>query len=67
MFEQKFAFSLVSFCSHAAISLRFLLFFRFFESDFLKGFPNRLIAHSRPSFLFEPNFSLGVFLFTCCI
>ena len=27
MFEQKFALSLVVFCSHAAISLRFLLFF----------------------------------------
>ena len=34
VFEQKFAFSLVIFCSHAAISLRFLLFFQFFGLDF---------------------------------
>ena len=30
MFEQKFAFSLVVFCSHRAISLWFLLFLKFF-------------------------------------
>ena len=41
VFEQKFAFSLVVFCSHAAISLRFLMSFRFFGLDFfLKDFPN---------------------------
>ena len=70
MFEQKFAFSVVVFCSHAAISLRFLLFFQFFGSDFfLTGFSNPFTAHSRTSFLFELNFhfSLGVFLFTCGI
>ena len=51
MFEQKFAFSLVIFCSHAAISLRFLLFFRFFGSDFfLNDFPNPFIVRSRSSF-----------------
>ena len=68
MFEQKFGFSVVVFCSHAAISLLFLLFFRFFGS-FLKVFPNPFAAHSRPSFLFELNFhfSLVVFLFTCGI
>ena len=58
------------FCSHAAISLWFLLFFRFFGSDFfLIGFPNPFTAHSRPSFLFELNFhfSLVIFLFTCGI
>ena len=67
MLEQNFAFSLVVFCSHAAISLRFLLFLRFLESDFLNGFPNPFIVHSTP--LFEPNFhfSLVVFLFTCGI
>ena len=54
MFEQKFGFSVVVFCSHAAISLRFLLFFQFFGSDFfLNGFPNPFTAHSRASFLFE--------------
>ena len=68
VFEQKFGFSVVVFCSHAAISLFFLLFFRFFGSDFfLTGFPNPFTAHSRPKFLFELNFhfSLGVFLLTC--
>ena len=66
VFEQKFAFSLVVFCSHAAISLWFLLFFfsifliGFF---FLNGFPNPYIVHSRASFLLESNlhFSLVVF------
>ena len=70
MFEQKLGFSVVVFCSHAAISLLFLLFFRFFGSDFfLNGFPNPFAAHSRPSFLFELNFhfSLAVFLFKCGI
>ena len=70
VFEQKFGFSVVVFCSHAAISPWFLLFFRFFGSDFfLSGFPNPFTAHSRPSFLFQLNFhfSLVVFLFTCGI
>ena len=70
MFEQKFGFSVVVFCSHAAISLCFLLFVRFFGSDFfLIGFPNLSTAHSRPSFVFELNFhfSLVGFLFTCGI
>ena len=50
MSEQKF----VVFCSHAAISLWFSLFFRFFGSDlFLNGFPNSLIVRSRSSFLFS--------------
>ena len=64
MFEQQFAFSLGVLCSHAAISLGFLLFFRFFGLDFfLNGFPNPFIVHFRPSSLFEPNlpFSLVVF------
>ena len=64
VFEQEFAFSLVVFCSHAAISLWFLLFFRFFGSDFfLDGFSNPFTAHSRPSVLFELifHFSLVVF------
>ena len=39
MFEQKFALSVVVFCSYAAISLWFLLFFQCFGSDFvLNGF-----------------------------
>ena len=54
MFEQKFAFSIVVFCSHAAISVWFLLFFRFLELDFfLNGFPNPFIVRSRPSFLYS--------------
>ena len=64
MFEQTFAFSLVVFCSHAAISLWFLLFFQFFfVSNFcLNAFPNLFIVHSRRSFLLEANlhFSLVV-------
>ena len=58
------------FCSHAAISLWFLLFFRLIGSDFFsKWFSNPFTAHSRPSFLFELkfHFSLGVFLLTCGI
>ena len=36
VFEQNFAFSVVDFCSHAAISILFLLLFvfQFFGSDF---------------------------------
>ena len=52
------------FCSHAAISLWFLLFFRFFGSNFfLNGFPNPFTAHSRPSFLFELNFHFSLMVF----
>ena len=58
VFEQKFDFSVVVFCSHAAISLWFLLFFRFFGSDFfLNGFPNPFTAHSKPSFFVWIKFS----------
>ena len=62
MLEQKFAFSLVVFCSHAAISLWFVLFlFQFFESNFfLNGFHNPFIVHSRPSFLLESNLHLSL-------
>ena len=56
MFEQKFAFSIVVFCSHAAISLWFLLFFQFFGSDFfLNGFSNPFIVRFRSSFLVNEN------------
>ena len=68
---RKFAFWLLVFCSHAAISLWFLLFFfRFFGLDFfLNGLPNPFIVHSSPSFLFQPNFHflLVVFCSTCGI
>ena len=64
VFEQKFVFSVVVFCSHAAISLLFFLFFRFFGSDFfLNGFPNSFTAHFRPSFLFELNFHYSLVVF----
>ena len=55
MFEQKFAFPLVVFGSHAAISLWFLLvFFQFSGSEFfLNDFPNPFIVHSRPRVLLE--------------
>ena len=57
VFERKFAFSLV-FCSHAAISIWFLLFFQFFGSDcYLNGFLNPFIVHFGPSFL---NLTLGL-------
>ena len=64
-FEQKFALSLVVFCSHAAISLCFLLFFQFFWIGFffLNAFPNPFINHSRPNFLFEPNFDFSLVVF----
>ena len=52
------------FCSHAAISLWFLLFFRFFVSDFfLNGSPNPFIVHSRLSFLLESNFLFSLVIF----
>ena len=54
MFEQKFVFSLVVFCSHAAV---------FWIGVFSKLFSNPFIVRSRPSFLFEPKilFLLVVF------
>ena len=67
MFEQKLGFSVVVFCSHAAISLSFLLFFRFFGSDFfLNSFQNPYTALSGPSFSLELklHISLVVFLFS---
>ena len=70
MFEQKFAYSLVVFCSHVAILYFVFFFFQFFGADFfLDGFSNPFIVHSRSSFLLEPNFhfSLVLFLFTCGI
>ena len=64
MFEQKFAFSVLVFRLHAAISLWFLLFFQFFGSDFiLNGFSNPFIVHSRPSFVFELIFDFLLVVF----
>ena len=64
VFEQKCGFSVVVFYSHAAISLWFLLFFRFFGSDFfLNGFLNPFTAHSRPRILFELNFHFSLVVF----
>ena len=61
MVEQKLAFSLVVCCSHSAMSLRFFLFFNFFDLIFfLNGFPNPFIALFRSCFLFEPNFHLAL-------
>ena len=66
MFEQKFVFSLVVFCSHAAISLRFLLFFQFFGSDFfLNGVSNPFIVRSRSSFLFSQRKFFELYARTC--
>ena len=54
------------FCSHAAISLRFLLFFQFFWSDFfLNGFPNPFILRSRSSFLFSQWKFFELYVRTC--
>ena len=53
VFEQKFAFSLEDFCSHAALWHWFFIvfFFKFFWSDyFLNGFHNSIIVHSWSSF-----------------
>ena len=63
LLELNLHFSLVVFCSHAAISPWFLLFFDFWMFFFLNGFPNSFIVHSRPRFLLELNlhFSLMVF------
>ena len=52
------------FCWHAAISLWFSLFLRFFGSDFFSNcFCNPFIVHSRPSSLFESNFSFWLVFF----
>ena len=70
LFEQYFAFSLVVFCSHAEISLCFLLFFQFFRSDFfLNGFSNPFIVSFSPSFfvLTELSFLANGFLSACGI
>ena len=55
VFERKFAFSLVVFCSHAAIWLLvFTFFFDFLDRIFfLNGFPNPFIVRSWSSFLFS--------------
>ena len=63
-FEQKFAFSLVVFlftCGN--FTLIFTVFSIFLIGFFLNGFRNPLIAHSRPSFLCEPNFHFSLVLF----
>ena len=66
VFEQKFAFSLVVFCSHAAIWLWFLLFFRFFGSIFLlNGFTNPFIIRCRSSFLFSQWKFFELYVRTC--
>ena len=45
-------------------ALIFTVFIRFFGSDFfLNVFPNPSIVHSRPSFLFEPNFHFSLVVF----
>ena len=49
----KIRFLAGGFCSHAAISLWFLLFFfGFLDRFFSKAFSHRFIVHSMPSFLF---------------
>ena len=69
VFEQKFVFSLVAVCSHASISLYFLLFFYcfffsiFWIGFFLNAFSNPFIVHYRPSFLFEANLHFWLVLF----
>ena len=60
VFEQKFAFSLLVFCWHAAISPWFLLFFRFLGLDFLNGFPTPFIGLV---FLFETKFHFSLVVF----
>ena len=63
-FEQKFGFSVVVFCSHAAISLWILLFCRFFGSFFfLNDYPNPFIILSRLSFFVWTKFHFLVVVF----
>ena len=53
-------------CSHAAISLWFLQFFRFFGSDFfLNGFPNPFRVRSWSSFLFSQWKFFELYARTC--
>ena len=56
---KKFAFSLVVFYSHVAISFWFYLVFR----SFLNGFPNPFIMYSRTRFLFQQNFHFPLVVF----
>ena len=60
MFEQKFAFSLVVFLFTCGDFTLILIFFRFWIGFFLNGFFNPFLVHSRPSFLFEPNFHFSL-------
>ena len=61
VFEQKLTFSLMVFCSHAAISLRYFTVFSIsWIGVFLNGFPNPFFVHFRPRFLFEPNFHFSL-------
>ena len=61
--EQKFGFSVVVFCSHAAISLWCLLFFDFSKRIFSRWFSQSIHSHSRPSFLFNLNFHFSQVVF----
>ena len=63
MFEQKFGFSVVVFCSHAAISLIFTVFSIFRIGFFSKWFFQSIHSYSRPSFLFELNFHFSLVVF----
>ena len=62
----KIPFLASGFCSHAAISLWFSLFFRFFDRDFfVNGFPNSFIVHSRSSCLFSQWKFIELYVRTC--
>ena len=62
----KIRFLASGFCSHATISLWFLLFFRFFGSDFFfKRFFQSILVHSRSSFLFSQWKFFELYVRTC--
>ena len=65
VFEQKFAFWLVVFwCTCGNFTLIFTVLFDFLDRILcLNDFPNPFIVHSRPSFLFEPNFHFSLVIF----
>ena len=64
VFEPKIAFSPVVFLFTCGNLTLIFTAFRFFRSHFLlNGFPNPFIVHSRPSFLFEPNFHFLLVVF----
>ena len=60
MFERKFVFASDFLFTCGYFTLVFTVFPIFLIGFFLNGFSSPFIVHSRPSFLFEPNFHFSM-------